>query len=178
MRWHSYQPPLPCARMKALLVIERRGHGISITRGGPHRKTQRLERSVRSRSAFCRHVALFRADFLYAEGYTVLPLVESRFASKPPCPKFHRPAWSGCGGHLLPADRRFRFAVAGRRSARLRRGEIVLSAVACGAPNPVDRSVPRVWRMPRSSLGNQPFAREEGAGGYSRARRPHWLSLV
>jgi len=41
-------------------MIERRLHGITITRGGPHRKTQRMERSVRSRSAFCRHAIVFR----------------------------------------------------------------------------------------------------------------------
>src|SRR4029434_3079440 len=62
-------------KAKALVMIERRLHGVSITRGGPHRKTQRVERSVRSRSAFCRHAAVFRADFLYAEGYTVVVLV-------------------------------------------------------------------------------------------------------
>ena len=62
-------------KAKALLVIERRWHGVTITRGGPHRKTQRVERSVRSRSTFRRHVAVFRADFLYAEGYTVVALV-------------------------------------------------------------------------------------------------------
>src|SRR5215472_3103848 len=38
-------------KAKALVVIERRLHGVTITRGGPHRKTQRLERSIRSRSA-------------------------------------------------------------------------------------------------------------------------------
>ena len=62
-------------KAKALVVIERRLHGVTITRGGPHRKTQRMERSVRSRSAICRHVALFRADFLHAEGYSVVALV-------------------------------------------------------------------------------------------------------
>ena len=61
--------------MPVLLMIERRRRGITITRGGPHRKSQRLERSIRSRSAFCGHTALFRADFLYAEGYTVVVLV-------------------------------------------------------------------------------------------------------
>src|SRR5262245_20919633 len=40
------------------VMIETRRCGITITRGGPHRKTQRMERSVRSRSAFCRHVAV------------------------------------------------------------------------------------------------------------------------
>src|SRR5207249_10315097 len=65
----------PTGKMPVLLVIERRLHGVTITRGGPHRKTQRVERSVRSRSAFCRHVTFFRADFLYAEGYTVVVLV-------------------------------------------------------------------------------------------------------
>src|ERR1051325_6722518 len=62
-------------RRRARVVIERRLHGITITRGGPHRKTQRMERSVRSRSAFCRHAALFRADFVHAQGYTGLALV-------------------------------------------------------------------------------------------------------
>ena len=62
-------------KAKALVVIERRLHGVTITRGGPHRKTQRMERSVRSRSAFCRHATFFRADFLHAEGYTVVVLV-------------------------------------------------------------------------------------------------------
>ena len=62
-------------KAKALVVIERRLHGVTITRGGPHRKTQRMERSVRSRSAFCRHAPFFRADFLYAEGHTVVVLV-------------------------------------------------------------------------------------------------------
>ena len=55
--------------------IETRRRGVTITRGGPHRKTQRVERSVRSRSSFRRHVAVFRADFLYAEGHTVVALV-------------------------------------------------------------------------------------------------------
>ena len=63
------------ARDTGRVVIERRVHGITITRGGPHRKTQRVERSVRSRSTFCRYATFFRADFLYAEGYTVLALV-------------------------------------------------------------------------------------------------------
>lgn len=62
-------------RGRGRVVIERRLHGITITRGGPHRKTQRMERSIRSRSAFCRHVAVFRADFLYAERYTFVALV-------------------------------------------------------------------------------------------------------
>ena len=57
------------------VMIETRRCGITITCGGPHRKTQRTERSFRSRSAFCRHVAVFRADFLHAEGYTVVALV-------------------------------------------------------------------------------------------------------
>src|SRR3954452_10844177 len=35
-------------RGRGRVVIERRLHGITITRGGPHRKTQRMERSVRS----------------------------------------------------------------------------------------------------------------------------------
>src|SRR4029453_1194074 len=68
-------PERPTGKMPVLLLIERRLHGVTITRGGPHRKTQRVERSVRSRSAFCRHATVFRADFLYAEGYTVLVLV-------------------------------------------------------------------------------------------------------
>src|ERR1700756_2092835 len=55
--------------------IERRRCEITITCGGPHRKTQRVERSIRSRSPFCRHATVFRADFLYAEGYTVVALV-------------------------------------------------------------------------------------------------------
>src|SRR5262249_59310024 len=54
-------------KMPVLLVIERRLHGVTIRRGGPHSKTQRVERSVRSRSAFCRDVALLCADFLYAK---------------------------------------------------------------------------------------------------------------
>src|SRR6266498_1398746 len=62
-------------RGRERVVIERRLHGVTITRGGPHRKTQRMERSVRSRSAFCRHVALLCADFLHAERYTVVVLV-------------------------------------------------------------------------------------------------------
>ena len=45
-------------------------------------------------------------------------------------------------------------------------------------PNPVDRFVPRLGCMPRPSVGDQPFAREESAGGHSRAGRPHWVSLV
>src|SRR5215471_2197453 len=57
------------------VMIETRRCGITITRGGPDRKTQRVERSVRSRSAFCRHLAVFRADFLHTEGYTVVALV-------------------------------------------------------------------------------------------------------
>ena len=56
-------------------VIERRGLGVTIKRGGPHGQKQRLERSLRSRSAFCRHVAVFCADFLYAKRYTLVDLV-------------------------------------------------------------------------------------------------------
>jgi len=63
------------SKKPVLLVIERRLHGVTISRGGPHRKTQRMERSVRSRSAFCRHTIVFRADLLYAERYTVVALV-------------------------------------------------------------------------------------------------------
>src|SRR6266481_5405703 len=63
--------PRRACKTKPLVMIERRLHGVTITRGGPHRKTQRMERSVRSRSAFCRHATFFRPDFLYAEGYTV-----------------------------------------------------------------------------------------------------------
>ena len=36
-------PELPTGKMPVLLVIERRRWGITITRGGPHRKSQRLE---------------------------------------------------------------------------------------------------------------------------------------
>src|ERR1700746_1301852 len=105
MRWHSYQSLMLRARRKRVggrdrrgrrkirsrlraerrrrlrssrrerVMIETRRCRITITRGGPHRKTQRVERSIRSRSSFCRNVAVFRADFLYAEGYTVVVLV-------------------------------------------------------------------------------------------------------
>ena len=68
-------PERRTGKMPLLLVIERRRHGVTISRGGPHRKTQRVERSVRSRSPFCRNAPVFRADFLYAEGYTVVVLV-------------------------------------------------------------------------------------------------------
>src|SRR6266404_7394797 len=66
--------PRRACKTKPLVMIERRLHGVTITRGGPHRKTQRVERSVRSRSPFCRNAAFFRADFLYAEGYPVVVL--------------------------------------------------------------------------------------------------------
>ena len=39
------------------------------------RKSQRVERSVRSRSPFRRHATVFRADFLHAERYPVVALV-------------------------------------------------------------------------------------------------------
>ena len=72
---HAGSSPAPPGKMPVLLMIERRRRGITITRGGPHRKSQRLERSIRSRSAFCGHTALFRADFLHAEGYPVVAMV-------------------------------------------------------------------------------------------------------
>src|SRR5262245_11328277 len=43
------------SRRQRKSCIETRRRRITITRGGPHRKTQRVERSVRSRSPFCRH---------------------------------------------------------------------------------------------------------------------------
>jgi hypothetical protein len=62
-------------RGRGRVMIETRRCRITITRGGPHRKTQRMERSIRSRSAFRRHVAVFRADFVHAERYTGVALV-------------------------------------------------------------------------------------------------------
>ena len=56
-------------------MIERSGHRITIRRGGSHGQTQRLERSLRPRSAFRRHIAVFRAHLLYAKGRAVLDLV-------------------------------------------------------------------------------------------------------
>ena len=233
MRWHSYQSPLPCARMKAcrstgilpvtpagfqsaeafaigawlrnsggneratrsneasrryartptgkmpvLLMIETRRRRITITRGGPQRQTQRLERSVRSRSTLCRHVALFCADFLYAEGHTVLVLVQPRFTGESSCTKFHRAARSDRRRHLLSANRRFCFTIAGGRSTRIRRREIISSSIACHVSNPVDRSIPHFWCMLGPSVGDQPFARKEGAGRHSRTGRSHRLSFV
>ncbi len=46
--------------------IERRGRGVTIRRGGPHGQTERLERSLRSHSAFYRHIAVFCVDLLHA----------------------------------------------------------------------------------------------------------------
>src|SRR6476646_7784543 len=168
MRWHSYQSLVARARPKLrrleqapLQNIETRRRRTTITRGGPHRKTQRMERSVRSRSAFCRHATVFRADFLYAEGYTVVVLVYSRFTCESSCTKFHRPGRSDRRRHLLSANRRFRFAVTGSGSARIRRGEIILSSIAFRAPNPVDRFISRFGCVPRPSVGDQPVAREE-----------------
>src|SRR4029453_3067947 len=48
-------------------MIERSAHRITIRRGGSHGQTQRLERSLRSRSAFRRHIAFFCVDLLYAQ---------------------------------------------------------------------------------------------------------------
>lgn len=62
-------------RGRGRVMIETRRCRITITRGGPHRKTQRMERSIRSRSAFCRHLAVLCADFVHAEGYTGVALV-------------------------------------------------------------------------------------------------------
>src|SRR5436309_4110184 len=129
--------------------IETRGRRTTITRGGPHRKSQRLERSVRPRSAFYRHPALFCADFLHAEGYTLLALVQPCFAGKSSRTKFYRAAWGNRGRHLLPVDRRFRIAVAGSGSARIWRGEIILPAIPRGSADPMDCFVPHFWCLPR-----------------------------
>src|SRR5678816_1014329 len=51
-----------------LQKIERSRCGITIRRGGSHRQTQRLERSIRTRSTVLGDPAVFCADFLYAEG--------------------------------------------------------------------------------------------------------------
>src|SRR5439155_24420780 len=108
LRWHSYQSLVLGARMKAPELwgvcvkrhpflshkrryneIERRGHGVTIRRGGPHRQTERLERSLRSHSAFCRHVVVFCADFIHAKRRTVVGLVQPYLAVEPSCAKFH-----------------------------------------------------------------------------------------
>src|SRR5216110_3185369 len=59
----------------SLQMIERSAHRITITRGGSHGQTQRLERGLRSRSPFRRHVALFCADLLHAQRCAFLGLV-------------------------------------------------------------------------------------------------------
>ena len=58
-----------------LQMIERCSQRITIRRGGPHRQTERLERSLRSHSAFCRHLVVFCADFVHAKRRTILDLV-------------------------------------------------------------------------------------------------------
>ena len=62
-------------RQRPLQMIERNARRITIRRGGSHGQTQRLERSLRSRSTFCRHVALFCVDLLYAQRCAFLDLV-------------------------------------------------------------------------------------------------------
>ena len=69
------QTPSVLSHKRRYNEIERRGHGVTIRRGGPHRQTERLERSLRSHSAFCRHAVVFCADFLHAKRRTVLGLV-------------------------------------------------------------------------------------------------------
>src|SRR6516164_1712201 len=71
LRLRARAPARVRGRARRRVMIERRLHGVTITRGGPHRKTQRVERSIRSRSAFCRHATVFRADFLHTKGHTV-----------------------------------------------------------------------------------------------------------
>ena len=95
-----------------------------------------------------------------------------------PAQNFIGPAWSDRRRHLLSANRRFRFTIAGGRSTRIRRREIILSSIACHAPNPVDHSIPHFWCMLGPSVGDQPFPRKEGAGGHSRTGRSHRLSFV
>jgi hypothetical protein len=58
-----------------LQMIERSAHRITIRRGGSHGQTQRLERSLRSRSAFRRHIAFFCADFVHTQRCAFLGLV-------------------------------------------------------------------------------------------------------
>src|SRR5439155_21469137 len=71
---------------------ERRGCRTTIRRGGSHRQTQRLERSLRSRSAILGNPAVFCADLLHAKGCAVLDLVQQYFTGKSSCAEFHRPS--------------------------------------------------------------------------------------
>src|SRR6266481_9361655 len=112
-------------RNSALQKIERRRWGITIRRGGSHRQTQRLERSIRTDSTVLGDPAVFCADFLYAEGCTFVGLVQQYFAGEPSCAELHWASGRNYRGNLLSIHRR-RCVPFGSDSAGLRRSETVL----------------------------------------------------
>ena len=124
-------------------VIERRRRRITITRGGSHGQTQRLERSLRSRPPFRRHAALFCADFLHAERCAVLGLVQPYFAVESPCAKFYRTGRRDRCGNLLSIDRRGRIPFS-CDSAWIWRRETFSPELARDAAIGLDRSLHRV----------------------------------
>jgi hypothetical protein len=129
------------SRSRAVLQkIERRRCGITITRGGSYRQTQRLERGLRARSFVLGDSAVFCADFLYAEGCAVLGLVQPYFTSEPSCAEFHWPGWRNYRRSLLSIHWSSGVPF-GRDPARFRGRETVLSQFADRAPVGVDRSV-------------------------------------
>src|SRR5207247_9771365 len=75
-------------------------------RGGSHRQTRRLERSIRTDSTVLGNPAVFCADFLYAEGCTFLGLVQQYFAGEPSCAELHWASGRNYRGNLLSIHRR------------------------------------------------------------------------
>jgi hypothetical protein len=123
-----------------LQKIERRRCRLTIRRGGSHRQTQRVERSLRSRSAILRNPAVFCADFLHAEGCALLGLVQPYFAGKSSSPEFHRASGCDYRRNLLSIHWR-RCVPFGRNPAGFRCRKTVLSRFAVRAAVGLDRSV-------------------------------------
>src|SRR5215475_7375949 len=124
----------------AVQKIERRRWGITIRRGGSHRQTQPLERSLRARSPVLGDFAVLCSDFLYAEGCAILGLVQSYFAGESPCAEFHRASRRNYCRNLLSIHWRGGVPL-GRDPARFRGNKTVLSQFANRGAVGVDRSI-------------------------------------
>ena len=150
---------------------------ITIRRGGPHRQTQRLERSLRSRSTFRRDAAVFCADFLYAEGCTVLDLVQPYFAGESSCAKFHWASGRNCRGNLLSIHWSFASLLLAAVLLGFGAAKLFYPRLRVAPRIGLDRSVHHIGCLPRCSVQTSPFAGLARRLQHSRAGRLDRISL-
>jgi len=153
-------------------TLKRAAARTTITRGGA--RTERLSawnEVFASRSAFCRHAPVFRADFYTPKDIPSWFWFSHVSPANHPAQNFIGPVGAIVAGICYQLIGVFASLLLAAVSARIRRGEIILSSIAFRAPNPVDRFISRFGCVPRPSVGDQPVARRkvpvdiQGPGG-------------